>query len=106
MCRLLSGPVLVLRYLRSLVRSSAPGFSSVSSHPSMAIWVQTKKVCVICTSQLDTLDQNITLGCGGLQEQIPHQGLDPQCTSFPFVLLYVAFTFFVAIIVKIKTLSQ
>jgi hypothetical protein len=31
--------------------------------------------------QLDTLDRNITLGCGGLQEQIPHQGLDPQCTS-------------------------
>jgi hypothetical protein len=24
--------------------------------------------------------QDITVGCGGLQEQIPHQGLDPQCT--------------------------
>lgn len=21
-------------------------------------------------------------GCGGLQEQIPHQGLDPQCMSY------------------------
>src|SRR6266566_2574700 len=49
MCRFLSGPVVVLRYLHSLVPSSAPGFSSVSSHPSMVIWVQSKKVCVICT---------------------------------------------------------
>jgi hypothetical protein len=22
----------------------------------------------------------VSVGCGGLQEQIPHQGLDPQCT--------------------------
>jgi hypothetical protein len=80
MCRLLFDLLLVPRYPRSLVRSSAPGFLSVSSHPSMVIWVQTKKVCGYCT--YDWILSTATLpGCGGLQEQIPYQGLDPQCTS-------------------------
>jgi hypothetical protein len=30
--------------------------------------------------------EKVTVGCGGLQEQIPFQGLDPQCTwSVSFV---------------------
>ena len=28
-------------------------------------------------------------GCGGLQEQIPYQGLDPQCMSYTIVLFLI-----------------
>jgi hypothetical protein len=52
----------------------------------------------------------ISLGCGGLTEQIPHQGLDPQCK---FILLdYYLETvdllilIATAIILKIRQLSQ
>lgn len=46
-------------------------------------------------------------GCGGLTEQIPHQGLDPQCeyrsNISSQVLIRMLFT---AIILKIRQLSQ
>jgi hypothetical protein len=46
------------------------------------------------------------LGCGGLQEQIPYQGLDPQCTAFFSIRSCIVLTIFAAIIVKIKALSH
>lgn len=48
-------------------------------------------------------------GCGGLSEQIYHQGLDPQCTSsfqIPPNRSSLIFLSLIAIIVKIKTLAQ
>jgi hypothetical protein len=107
MCNLLYAHSLVLRYLHPqlgskfgtwlLERQLTPKYSYLGTN---------KEGTCYAHLQLDSLDRSVALGCGGLQEQIPYQGLDPQCTCRVCFVPHVAFTLLVAIIVKIKGLSH
>ena len=74
-------PTFVISYFcYSLARNSAPGFSSVSSRRNTAIWALTKRVIIAFPpTNRENTENYQQLGCGGLQEQITFQGLDPQC---------------------------
>ena len=83
-------PTLTLSYVYcSLVRNAAPGFSSVNSRRNTVIWVHTKRVINTCPPTRLKILKNFQLGCGGLQEQISFQGLDPQCMLLIILSLHI-----------------
>jgi hypothetical protein len=84
MCYLLSDSSLVLNNVSwqlgskfgtwLLERGLTPKYGYMGTTKEGACHVSYKS-WILCTKK-------VTLGCGGLQEQIPYQGLDPQCTWF------------------------
>lgn len=60
-----------------------PGCSSVASTRSTATSARTRRVSSSNDHFFETVAHLHQTGCGGLTEQIPHQGLDPQCMFTP-----------------------
>ena len=91
--------------LRSLVRGSVLGFSSVTSHPSMAIWVQTKRVRVTrVTVRLSVPKNHSRMRWIARADPVPRPR--PTVYVVGFVHAFIAFILLLAIIVKIKSLSH
>lgn len=81
MCYLLSGSSLVLNGVSWQLGSKlGTWLLERQLTPKYGYMGTTKEGACHASYNIWTIPKDITLGCGGLQEQIPYQGLDPQCT--------------------------